>query len=249
MLSEFRVRYPHGSLISELLMLEQGKYLVRALVQNEGVTLATGLAAAETVEQAEDRARSRALAALGIERESTLTPAPAVSETTDSDLFSKPASISSSSEPLRSSEPESSDFSHAQNNFVEAAQPTPASTETQPLWWEEEQPPQEIAKAEESRSPTRSSKRKKAANTQPLSPSSPSEPGEAVSHPTSDSSAPLDYSDIIAKTNVELKRLRWTNEQGRKFLEEHYGKRSRQLLDHAELLEFLHYLESQPTPP
>lgn len=249
MLSEFRVRYPHGSLISELLMLEQGKYLVRALVQNEGVTLATGLAAAETVEQAEDRARTRALAALGIERESPPTPA-AVPETTNSDLFSTPATISPPSEPLKSSEPELSDFSHAQSSSVDAAQATPASTATQPLWWEEEQPSQKTTQATtEPESSTRSSQQKTAAHTQPLSASSPPESDAAIPHQINDSSALLDYSDIIAKTNVELKRLRWTNEQGRKFLEEHYGKRSRQLLDQAELLEFLHYLESQPTPP
>jgi hypothetical protein len=58
----------------------------------------------------------------------------------------------------------------------------------------------------------------------------------------------LDFSEIIAKSNVEIKRLGWTNEQGKQYLLQTYGKRSRQLLSDEELLEFLHYLESQPTP-
>jgi hypothetical protein len=59
---------------------------------------------------------------------------------------------------------------------------------------------------------------------------------------------PVDFSDIIARTNVELKRLGWTNQQGRDYLVQTYGKRSRQLLTDAELLDFLHHLESEPSP-
>jgi hypothetical protein len=58
----------------------------------------------------------------------------------------------------------------------------------------------------------------------------------------------MDFSEIITQSDVELKRLGWTSEQGRNYLIETYGKRSRQLLSDEELLEFLHYLQSQPTP-
>jgi hypothetical protein len=63
------------------------------------------------------------------------------------------------------------------------------------------------------------------------------------------SSQPLgvDLSDIIAKTSVELKRLGWTEAQGREHLQQVYGKRSRQHLTDPELLHFLTYLESLPT--
>ena len=57
-----------------------------------------------------------------------------------------------------------------------------------------------------------------------------------------------DFSDIVARTNVELKRLGWTNQQWRDYLVKTYGKRSRQLLTDAELLDFLHHLESEPSP-
>ena len=68
MLAQFHSRYPTGSLISELLTIYQGKFVVRVVVQIDGVTRASGMAAAETLESAEDKARSRALAAMPIEQ-------------------------------------------------------------------------------------------------------------------------------------------------------------------------------------
>jgi hypothetical protein len=58
----------------------------------------------------------------------------------------------------------------------------------------------------------------------------------------------LDFSEIIARSNMELKRLGWTSEQGRNYLLHTYGKRSRQLLSDEQLIEFLAYLEQQSTP-
>ncbi len=62
MFAEFRALYPAGQLICELLTIHHGKFVVRCLVQVDGQTLATGMSAAESVEDAEDRARLRALA-------------------------------------------------------------------------------------------------------------------------------------------------------------------------------------------
>ena len=67
MLAQFQACYPTGSLISELLSIYQGKFVVRVSAQVEGVTRATGMAAAETLELAEDRARVRALTVLVID--------------------------------------------------------------------------------------------------------------------------------------------------------------------------------------
>ncbi|MEM1368343.1 MAG: hypothetical protein AAGG02_10055 [Cyanobacteria bacterium P01_H01_bin.15] len=58
-------------------------------------------------------------------------------------------------------------------------------------------------------------------------------------------SEPIDFSEIIAQTNIEMKRLSWTADQGRRHLLQTYGKRSRQLLSDGELLEFLDYLKQQ----
>lgn len=67
MLIQFRHLYPDGSLISKLLTIDHGNYIVKVSVKVAGKTVATGLAAAQTVEMAEDRARERALATLMME--------------------------------------------------------------------------------------------------------------------------------------------------------------------------------------
>ena len=66
MLAQFQNLYPNGSIISELIEIFQGKYIVRVSIQLEGITRATAIAGAETVEAAEDQARNRALTVLGI---------------------------------------------------------------------------------------------------------------------------------------------------------------------------------------
>lgn len=58
----------------------------------------------------------------------------------------------------------------------------------------------------------------------------------------------FDFTEVIAQTNIEMKRLGWTKEHGRNHLLATYGKRSRPRLTDAELLEFLDYLKSQPSP-
>ncbi|BAU66944.1 hypothetical protein STA3757_43500 [Stanieria sp. NIES-3757] len=68
MLIQFRHLYPDGSLISKLLTIDHGNYIVKVSVKVAGKTVATGLAAAQTVEMAEDRARERALATLMMEK-------------------------------------------------------------------------------------------------------------------------------------------------------------------------------------
>lgn len=64
--------------------------------------------------------------------------------------------------------------------------------------------------------------------------------------PTTDQE-PLDFSEIISRTSIELERLGWSADQGRSFLVQNYGKKSRQLLSDEELLHFLRHLESQPS--
>ena len=351
MLNQFRASYPQGSLISELVIIDRGKYLVRTLVQVEGITLATGLAAADTVEQAEDRARERALAALnlsalptrsetdqqeipshadasqaalslnsesangeskgnpqltqelqnrgasheevampvdanaasqGVERDrhadevgagvsSFNTDVPELDSGTRTDsvqasahqeplLFSSPdssphqTSVGNSSQPLPSSfeeersEPvhgtQSSEFAWASSDqgadigSTEEAAPLLGSSSITP----EDHPPATASSysfglSQRSSEPLESAW---ASSAEPPADNSP----EATASVQSSLSDPIDFSDIIAKTNVEMKRLGWTSEQGRKYLLETYGKRSRQLLSDEELLDFLHHLES-----
>ena len=60
-----------------------------------------------------------------------------------------------------------------------------------------------------------------------------------------DNSEIVDFGEIVDKTSLEMKRLGWTQEQGKKYLLETYGKKSRHLLSDNELIEFLKYLQSQ----
>lgn len=55
---------------------------------------------------------------------------------------------------------------------------------------------------------------------------------------------------LIEQTTTELKRLKWSNDQGRMYLQETFGKSSRQHLTEQELQQFLNYLRSlQPSVP
>lgn len=58
----------------------------------------------------------------------------------------------------------------------------------------------------------------------------------------------VDRSDEIAQIDVEMRRLGWSKQDGRQHLEETYNKRSRQQLTDDELLAFLAYLQTQPSP-
>jgi hypothetical protein len=304
MFTQFQTRYPKGSLITELSAIDHGKYIVRCLVQVEGTPLVTALAAADTVEVAEDRARSRALAVLGIDPTTVTkeqeTPGASSKEpvsfgstpTTFSAPLgergapSRPTSLPLSADTIHNpiaqpngdatsarSEsqgyqpvepfPEPTPTSNASNfSFPEhkidkivtdsdLTTPTSAddialpngfsSSEVEPLQdvetpiWTVEQTSQAPLEDAPAKSTSKSNSRSKKADTK-------AEP------PAPSSETTIDFSDIIARTNVELKRLGWTNQQGRDYLLQTYGKRSRQLLTDAELLDFLHHLESELTP-
>ena len=64
-LAQFRSLYPTGALITELLQISHGQYIVRATVKIEDVIRSTGMASALNIEEAEDKSRERALMVLG----------------------------------------------------------------------------------------------------------------------------------------------------------------------------------------
>lgn len=250
MFHQFRLQYPRGSLIGELVSVDRGKYLVRVLLQNEGVTLATGLAAAESIEVAEDRARNRAFVALGLEeqvfsvdRKEGTTAMPAAREM--SEMASVESSDRSEDEWLTAPVPEPN-FSEVGFEFEETSEsvaedfaypsgkkePEPAATPSG-YWWEQTplSPPSE-------------------SDTPPPAFSEPDwlqEP-DPVANNAQASPQPKDselgWDEILAQTDVEIKRLGWTSEQGKKFLMENYGKRSRQRLSKEQLLEFRDHLRA-----
>ena len=290
-LNKFRVSYPQGSLISDLLAIDHGQYIVRVSVEIDGVTRSTGLAAAQTVELAEDQARQRAITVLAVDRESstdTETSLPHSHTQTSvaaAEVPSSPESIPNSAPAFAAkrmvSKPEGEDT------------PSPSPIDTHPISAKPSPPPEPTEPLPETVEPSSPSKTKPNPPPEPtvtlpetveplsltedvstsetplfkeetptpvgvtqssLEPESTPPPPPAQKEAEPDiqtqpkSETPIDFSEIIARTNVELKRLGWTNQQGRDYLIETYGKRSRQLLTDEELLDFLHHLELEPTP-
>lgn len=278
MFTQLRIHYPKGSLVTELAAIDHGLYIVRCLVQSEGTTLVSAMAAAQTIEAAEDQARSRALTILGIDTTVTqqplgsvsdqdsissplmpivssvvaetplpiTTPSPSMAKTksTQADTpkskkTSKKLSVEANTDevtPLKTASPVVEEW-----NLVEASPSTEwtldglNSSEVETSQEEVESEPWMAQKVE------------------PLPQDTPvlsyqNEVEPETTSAVSSTDAPIDFSDIIARTNVELKRLGWTNQQGRDYLVQTYGKRSRQLLTDAELIDFLQHLESEPSP-
>lgn len=290
LLAQLQARYPNASLIADLLTIHQGSYVVRAVIQVGTVPLATGMAAALEIEQAEDQAKIRALAAIGIE--AFMAPAIPASQS------AYPYSLPSTFEPVEAAEPIAS-------SPAIPAPPAPASSQplsSPPILSEPNQifsspvAPQaelldfasplaqpEIQQEEEidsrntvSIASIEDSKAEFAPTTEfsddfselieppeelanfaelPPDPSPPPPPTKGKSPKRKTEPAPSapaslegsDRSEEIARIGVEMKRLGWTTEQGRNYLKRTYGKKSRQELSETELLDFLNYLESQPS--
>jgi hypothetical protein len=271
MLAQFQKLIPNGSIITELVQIFQGKYIVRASVQVDNVTRATGMAGAETVEAAEDQARARALMVLGITDSphtsvelATKSPSPVQSNlggNTANLKFHQPHQVSNSpvmDETLSSypstppQEREISLPSVSQQMLPQTPPPTHSTSPdlNQDMPVHSEQPEFEtLADNQPSPEPLAANF---ASNVKPFTPRSYSRT-EDLNQPTelgkkNYKSEPVDLSDVIAKTDVELQRLGWTAEQGREHLIQTYGKRGRTLLTEEELYSFLKHLESLPDP-
>ncbi|MGM3306368.1 hypothetical protein ACSQ6I_10360 [Anabaena sp. WFMT] len=267
MLAQFQSLYPNGSIISELVQIFQGKYIVRVSLQIEGVTRATGMAAAETVEAAEDQARNRALMLLGITNETegrvAFSPKPISPVPVKTTVNTTTA--------LRESVPTSQDVASTQwsvTKNTEISSPpaieynNTSDTYNQPLTQvtlgsvtREEQLDIATEKLEMSFSPEpehQSSPGITASNVTPFTPRNYSS-SEDIGFPSGigtrkKKNEPVNLSDVIAQTDVQIERLAWTKEQGREYLKKTYGKLGRSLLSEEELLDFLNYLKSQPDP-
>lgn len=198
-LEKFRVRYPEGCLTADLVSMYDGQYVVRAAVINQGETLATGLAASVDIQIAEDRARDRALAVLGVVADSNSSQPASANGTTVS-----PAAAEATSAPTVSEE----ELSEIEPPEEDLGPPIDAIKES------------------------------------PVTSAQPSAAAIALEN-FNTSALPVDLSDVIAQTDVELRRLGWTSVQGREYLEKTYGKRSRTQLTDDELMSFLLYLEDQ----
>ena len=220
----FRTQYPQGSIVSDLITIQGGVFVVRTAIVNDGVTLATGLAADKNVQTAEDSALARAFNLLGItpvarseavsERKPQLSVVQSSSET---DSITTPSSEEGAVTDL--------DISSEQEDLgppidvIEESTELASTVEDIPV---ESAAP--VSTAPESAAPVSAA---------------------AIALENFETGTKVDLSDVIAQTDVELRRLGWTSVQGREYLEQTYGKRSRQQLTDDELMSFLLFLEEQ----
>jgi hypothetical protein len=269
MFAEFRALYPAGQLICELLTVHHGKFVVRCLVQVDGQTLATAMSAAESVEDAEDRARLRAIAVLGFaapdRASASVSPAPiapvapvapvAAVPVPPTDAVPVPVGPSLSPRPvLEMPVAEKLPVPH-QSNFVK----TEVKLNEEPIAPVAEPLPPTVDRAEATGFVP------KQLDSDAWLSSSYGEPIAELDVPTASQSEQLqgaasvrelqpialgipsdaieDNSDTIAHIEAILRRLKWTKKQETDCLEHNYGKSSQRELSSEQLGDFLEYLE------
>lgn len=246
-LAKFRHKYPQGSLVSELIEIDRGTYIVKATVQINNVILATGLASAVTVEAAEDAARERAIAILFLDAQTEMpipTPAKTPKPQTPSPTIVNPApSEPSISDNVNFSEPQSATV-RSQQPLAPATVPLKAIAEPQL----ELEPEPTTEDPQPAHSNTLFGDTANAELTPQLNLETESEPIAVETQSVTQELEAMDFNEIKQKTDIEIKRLSWTKDRGKDFLMSRYGKRSRLHLTDEQLLEFLRYLETQPTP-
>ena len=253
LLTAFRQHYPQGSVVSNLVRIHDGLYIVRVAVMVEDRTLATGLAAHSVLETAEDNACVRALSHIGLPEmshsapPSLVVPPPAVSPAVSPEaLFPPPSTPTPTPPPVPSPTAKNGAVAQgAEPLMVDSSSTDFDGLDVDALTSESAQISDQIS-AQIFEPLPGSSSSLEAATIPPQPAATSFEPDllpfEGIPTPS------IDLSDIIAQTDVELQRLGWNVNQGREFLEKTYGKRSRHDLTDEELLEFLLFLETQPVP-
>lgn len=241
--AQLRSRFPQGALVLELVQVYEGLFVVRAIVQVGTTTMATGMAAAEKIEVAEDRARVRAMEVLGI--------SPTGGATTF-DVSARSMSEPPKSEPPKEVEPSFADEAMSEISLpsVEALVPE-ASLPKKTVRKKKEEPP-EVAPVPDLLSfPGLDMPEIKSAppefTREPVAPTIDYTPDFEEDEPEPPAPEPIDLSDAIAQIGTEIERIGWTKKQGSTYLQDTYGKKTRAELDEDELIEFLHYLKALPS--
>ncbi|MEG4345302.1 hypothetical protein QUB70_18795 [Microcoleus sp. A003_D6] len=272
MFAEFRAFYPAGQLICELLTIHHGKFVVRCLVQVDGKTLATGMSAAESVEEAEDRARLRSLAVLAfaapqeaiepvpvpapVAAVAVPAPAPVAAVAAPVPVAAVAAPVPPASVPLPVLEMPVTDKIAVpyQSNFVN----TEAKLDSEAIAPVPEPLPPTVDRAATGFG-------SKELDSDAWLSSSYGEPMAELDVPTASQSeqqqgaasvrelqpiavgipsdAIEDDSDTIAQIDAILKRLQWKKKQESDCLEHNYNKSSQRELSSEQLVDFLEYLE------
>ena len=247
MLAQFRALYPTGQLICELLTIHHGKFVVRCLVQVDGKTLATGMSAAESVEDAEDRARLRSLALLAFAApqeaiESVAVPAPvaAVPALAPLPVLEMPVAD-------QFALPHQSNFVNTESKFNEepiapVPEPLPPTVDRVDAGFSPKQLDSDAWLSSsygeplpELEVPSVSDRElsQGAAEVRELQPIAMGIPSDSIE----------DASDTIAQIDAILMRLKWKKTQESDCLKHNYGVSSQRELSNEQLVDFLEYLE------
>jgi hypothetical protein len=250
LLIQLRSHHPSGCLLSELLQVVDGNYVVRATIAVDGLTIATALAADPTIERAEDQARSRLMAVIGLTPLNLSEPKfePVAVRIPDVIVDVLPAAVVA---PMV--EPE---------RLIDPLEVVADDTEMSP---------DDLAKVgakstkSKAKSPKAKSKLEDVPSPEPMveitggtdadddmaieyefTIEGDDEPDAVMVMDPMPSEPTIDLSDAIAQIGAEIERIGWTKKQGSSYLQEAYSKRTRAELTETELLSFLQYLKALP---
>lgn len=266
-LKEFRDRHPTASICSDVLQVHNEQFVVQVTVEAPELGRATGLSSHVDIEVAEDRARARALQALGwghgnsagtaepiapLPEVAPLLPTTVAPEDVEESEVSDERAAPRLSQPAASGPdlPAAPAISVAE---VPKSKPSPLVTKprspvpsskngsgsTSTVKSPVASPSAAAVIAPESETPLAPQPDNEPAIAAAVLADAPTEPIDLAALP-----APINLSDVIAQTDIELRRLGWSVETGRDYLEKTYDKRSRHELSEEELIQFLCHLES-----
>ena len=257
--AHFRDRHPHSSFTS---VLESGptgsasgqaEYIVRATISLEGRPLVSSLAAAPSLEEAEDLARLRnlALAEAIITTGSNIGTAAPVSSGIPFSAPPRAGSMASSAPPQTAMDYGSDDgLGDTLINLGPLAGPEGSGLDEKALAEDNKSTAAKSNKPKPKPKPKKSAAVPATTHTAVEASSDGPAPDanavEAETQPTQEFVA--DWSEDLAQISVELKRLNWDSKQEQEYLERTFNKSSRDdIIDHGELMDYLGYLQALPS--
>ncbi len=256
--AQLRSQFPTGALTSELVQIHDGQFVVRALVQVGNAILATGMAAADRIEVAEDRARIRAMEVLGIAptapsayevQAQIMTEAPRETEFSAASLNAlKDAKLPAfESQEIEEIAPPKAISGYPKKEVLEKPVSTIGGSDDFLSTFPGLDLPEAVQAPVEVDYDYSQDGDDLPKETVSQVPQEETEAAKVSVPDVTFSNDPIDLSDAIAQIGTEIERIGWTKKQGSSYLQQTYSKKTRAELTEDELLEFLHYLKALPS--
>ena len=258
--ARFRQHYAHSSLTA---VLESGpavnaagatEYVVRATISLNGQPLVSSLAAAPSIEEAEDLARLRNLAlaeaVVGASTVSTsiATPPPATMAA-QSSIAPNIAPVITA--PATGNYDYSGDDGLGETMINLGPMAEVGETDSPKASPKTKAKPKPKPKGKKSKGQASAETPSTPSETAPVSEATAPETSTATEAPIEEAPAQefvADWSEDLAQISVELKRLNWDSKQEQEYLQRTFNKSSRDdIIDHGELMEYLGYLQALPS--